>query len=135
MDRSALQRRRRQVLTVYVIVLLALTLTPGPSLLTHPPAGLDKVAHFLMFAGLAVLIYWNVPAAPGPSPAPMSIIAASALAGLIELLQAAVPNRTEDVRDFIAGVVGALVGAGVASLVARLGRSIGSGTRPEGREP
>lgn len=126
MDRSTLQRHRHHLLTVYVVVVLALTLTPGPFLLTHPPVGLDKVAHFLMFAGLAILVYWNVTATSGAAPALAAILAASALAGLIELLQAPVPNRTEDVRDFLAGVIGALVGTGIAALIAwRMRRSTG----------
>ena len=73
----------------------------------------DKVVHFVMFAGLAFLGYWNV-----GSITPV-VLFAVALAGGTELLQGFLPYRSTEIWDFLAGAGGALAGIGVAIIQAR----------------
>jgi VanZ family protein len=104
-------RYRGNLLAVYLIAVFGLTLTPLPE---SPEASgqIDKVVHFGLFAGLAVLVHWNLWSRR--LRASTAAFAASAVAGLIELLQGPIPYRGADVWDLVAGAAGAmLVGAGI----------------------
>lgn len=115
MPTSAL--RRRQVLAAYVGAILAATLLPVPDLAIEAlPKWSDKVVHFVMFAILAGLVYWERLAAGPPRPA-FVIGAVAALAALIEVAQGPLPERTGDVGDFVLGVVGAVAGYLLAQAV------------------
>jgi VanZ family protein len=87
-----------------------------------PGLSADKVLHGLAFAGLAGLIelfFFEL------APARRRVVAAvlsSALGGLLELIQAALPYRSAELWDFGADVFGALVAAGVSWFVGRVAR-------------
>ncbi len=100
----------------------ALAIFAASSIPSHRLSGLsslwdfDKLLHALAFAGLGALLarafgrFW--PAA----------LLASAWGGLDELHQRLTPGRSSDLKDFIADVAGALVGAFLVMLVARVAK-------------
>lgn len=81
----------------------------------------DKVGHFLMFAGLGGLLawaWWRV----GRRPAWGWLLAgALLLGGADEWHQRVVPGRSSDVRDWAADAVGAAIGFAVVARVWRGG--------------
>ncbi len=106
---------RRTVLGAYLTLVLMLLFTPVASELPSQYfTWFDKVVHFVMFAGLALLGYWNVGSIT------LVVLLAAALAGGTELLQGFLPYRSREIWDFLAGAGGALVaGLGVAIIQAR----------------
>lgn len=111
--------RRHWILAAYTAVVLALTLLPVPDVATGllPPWS-DKVVHFLLFAALAALVCWDRFAAGRPRP--LGVIGPVAvLAGLIELAQGPLPERSGDVWDFVLGSIGAALGYGATMVAAR----------------
>ena len=114
-------RYRRGILAAYLIGLLAITLAPLPSRAFELASGSDKLVHFGLFAGFGVLLYWNMYSSRRPTL--ITVVGLTAVvAALIELFQTPLPFRSGDVWDLLWGVVGALVGYGVAhSIAARVG--------------
>jgi VanZ family protein len=110
---------RSAVLVAYVVGILAAFLMPVPA--AAGPAGrFDKLVHFGLFMGLALLLVWS--ASPGrPHRAAVALGTATALAAVVEVLQAFLPYRSGDVVDFVAGALGAGLGALLGSWM---------GTRP-----
>ncbi len=104
---------RRTVLAGYLLLVVVSTLAPLSSDMYHTFAGLDKLAHFGLFAGVAYLLYWNLNSVRRPNPW-VSVSFATGLAGAIELAQSLVPYRSGDPWDFMAGAAGAVAGAVVA---------------------
>jgi VanZ family protein len=117
-------RRRGALLTLYLIAVFGLTLTPVPEP-PDAPQSFDKVVHFGLFGFLAVLVNWNLWWARLRASA--AALAAAAVAGLIELLQGPIPYRSADVWDFVAGTAGAIAVGGVIGLWGRVG---GGSSRP-----
>ncbi len=109
------QTLRRTVLGAYLTLTLVLLFKPVASELpSENYTGFDKVVHFVMFAGLALVGYWNV-----GSITPVLLFAV-ALAGGTELFQGFLPYRSREIWVFLAGAGGALVaGIGVAIIQAR----------------
>ncbi len=73
----------------------------------------DKVVHFVMFAGLALIGYWNFGSIT------LVLFFTVTLAGGTELLQGFLPFRNREIWDFLAGAGGALAGIGVPIIQAR----------------
>jgi VanZ family protein len=73
--------------------------------------GLDKVFHFVSFAGLALLIEFALIEAGPRLAAVLSVVLASAVGLALELVQAALPHRSAEVLDWVADTLGALLGA------------------------
>ncbi len=107
---DAIVRRLRLVLATYTVALLVITLAPlpGPA---YPPTGLDKPVHFLLFGGLAALLYGNFVGGRRIPALVASVIGSVSVAALVELLQGLLPYRHEDIWDLVAGAVGALLAA------------------------
>lgn len=101
---------RRLLLAGYAAVMLALLLLPVPASPVSVPGDVDKLAHVGLFLVFAVLVAWNVTGGRG-----RRLVAAlgwaTAVAALVEVLQALLPYRSGDPVDLLAGVGGALVGA------------------------
>jgi VanZ family protein len=107
---------RRALLALYAMGLLVITLAPLPAGGEYVEAvpGLDKLIHVVLFGGLAFLLMWNA-VREGRARAFIKVFGLTvAAAGLIELMQDPLPYRSGDVWDFLAGAVGALIGAAVA---------------------
>lgn len=99
-------------------ILLAIYLVALFGLLTFPVAlpnshllgiGADKYLHVVLFAGLALLLRWNLSA--NRYAVAISILVASAVAAATEIGQGFVAYRSADPWDFAAGVIGATLGA------------------------
>ena len=99
-----------------IIVTLALTVTMLWPMEAPPPApeGSDKLVHFIAFAALAFPL-----ARTGRFGLLPVFIGASAFGGVIELIQPSF-NRSTDVNDWVADVVGVILGIGVGLLYRRL---------------
>ncbi len=108
------QTLRRTAFGAYLTLTLVLLFTPVASQLpSEYYTWFDKVVHVVMFAGLALLGYWNVGSLT------LVVLLAVALAGGTELLQGFLPYRSSEIGDFLAGAGGALVaGLGVAIIQA-----------------
>ncbi|MGH7699277.1 MAG: VanZ family protein [Gemmatimonadales bacterium] len=119
--------RRRLIVAVYTALVLGLTLLPVPDAAWDlVPSWFDKAAHFGLFATLGGLLYWE--ALSRGQPIPLAVIGpVTVLAGLIELAQGPLPERSGDPWDVVWGAAGATVGYWVLRLAAR-GRG-----GPEGR--
>lgn len=117
-SRAGLGLGRRRLIAVYLVVIFGITLAPIPPDATAQLdiPGLDKWIHAAMIGGFALLLYWR----PGPAlafaRAAGSLLAAAAVAGLIELAQEPLPYRSGDWLDFGAGVIGALLAIALATV-------------------
>ena len=101
-----------------LIVLFALTLAMLWPLDQPPPApaGSDKIIHFIAFAALAFPL-----ARTGRFGLLPVFIGASAFGGVIELIQPSF-NRSADVNDWVADIVGVVLGIGCGLLYRRMRR-------------
>ena len=80
------------------------------------PEGSDKLVHFIAFAALAFPL-----ARTGRFGLLPVFVGASAFGGIIELIQPSF-NRSADVNDWVADVVGVVLGIGLGLLYRRLRR-------------
>ena len=107
-------------LDIFFTIIVALTLTvamlwpleaPPPT-----PEGSDKLVHFVAFATLAFPL-----ALSGRIGLLPVFIGASAYGGAIELIQPSF-NRSADINDWIADIIGVVLGIGCGLLYRRLRR-------------
>ena len=110
----------RKYLDIPLTVALTLTLTIAMLWpLEAPPAapeGSDKLVHFVAFAALAFPL-----ARTGRFGLLPVFIGASAFGGTTELIQPSF-NRSADLNDWVADVVGVVIGIGCGLLYSRLRR-------------
>jgi VanZ family protein len=97
--------RRHQLFVGYVIVMLLAFLVPVPTSPVAETHQVDKLVHFGIFLGFAMLFYGDKHAKPW-----RIFLVSAAFAGAIELVQGLLPYRDGDWLDFIAGSAGAAVG-------------------------
>jgi VanZ family protein len=112
---SISNRYRRPALVAYLLIVAGVTLPPIPDL-PYTPRQFDKLVHVVLFAGLAVVVYWNVAAPSWRRRALKALGLSAAVAGLTEVLQALLPFRDADLGDFAAGSLGLLLGLAAAAL-------------------
>ncbi len=111
-------------LVAWMALIFALSSIPNRIVVTGPPSfPYDKIAHVVEYAVLAFIIAWLARRHwRSIALAMLLAIALSTLYGVTdELHQIIVPGRDPGLPDFAADVVGALIGAAVASAVMRLG--------------
>ena len=110
----------RKYLDIHLTIIMTLTLTVAMlwPIEAPPPApeGSDKLVHFIAFGALAFPL-----ARTGRFGLLPVFIAASAYGGAIELIQPSF-NRSADVNDWIADIVGVVLGIGCGLLYRRLRR-------------
>ena len=109
---------RHKVFVGYVLVMLVIFLMPvavGP---LEETTHIDKVVHFGVFLGFAVLFHLD--RASGAVPA---LLASVGFAAAIELLQLLLPYREGDWYDLAAGAAGGSVGAALVLWSARRRRA------------
>ena len=117
--RSGLAGRRHQIFILYVLMMVLVLLLPVPQTDLTEWNLLDKVVHFGIFLGFALLFYLD------RRPRLRWILLSSfAFAGAIELVQWVLPYREGDWADFLAGVAGASVGAVLVHVLARKGERV-----------
>jgi VanZ family protein len=105
---------RHQAFIGYVVVMVLIFLLPAPATPLEESNHADKLVHFGIFLGFALLFHidralqarWTLPAS-------------FAFAGAIELVQSVLPYREGDWWDFVAGAAGASVGAVLLYLIER----------------
>ena len=107
--------RKNLDILLTIIVTLTLTVAMLWPLEAPPPApeGSDKLVHFIAFAALAFPL-----ARTGRIGLLPVFIGASAYGGIIELIQPSF-NRNADVNDWVADVVGVILGIGCGLLYRR----------------
>ena len=110
----------RKNLDILLTIIVTLTLTvamlwpmdqPPPA-----PEGSDKLVHFMAFAALAFPL-----ARTGRIGLLPVFIGASAFGGAIELIQPSF-NRSADINDWVADIVGVVLGIGCGLLYRRIRR-------------
>ena len=110
----------RKYLDIPLTIIVTFTLTAAMlwPMKAPPPApeGSDKLVHFLAFAALAFPL-----ARTGRIGLLPVFIGASAFGGAIELIQPSF-NRSADVNDWIADIIGVVLGIGCGLLYRRLRR-------------
>ena len=110
----------RKYLDIPLTIIVTLTLSVAMlwPLEAPPPApeGSDKLVHFIAFAALAFPL-----ARTGRFGLLPVFIGASAFGGVIELIQPSF-NRSADINDWVADVVGVILGIGLGLLYRRLRR-------------
>jgi VanZ family protein len=103
---------RHKLFVAYVLLMFLVFLLPAPATPLEELNYADKLAHFGIFLGFALLFYvdqhWK---------AWWTFLISTAFAGGIELLQWIVPYREGDWLDFAAGVAGAGLGAALVILL------------------
>ena len=113
-------RRMRKNLDILLTIIVTLTLTVAMlwPLEAPPPApeGSDKLVHFIAFAALAFPLAYT-----GRFGLPAVFIGASVYGGAIELIQPSF-NRSGDINDWIADVIGVVLGIGCSVLYRRVRR-------------
>jgi VanZ family protein len=115
--------RRVQDAVLWTLASLALVALVGLSLVPDPPTGgtglSDKVLHGIGYAVVTFLLLLAAVWAPwgGRKPLPKAWWAVAAavvsLGAGIELMQSLVPNRTPELLDVVANVVGVVTGTSV----------------------
>ena len=117
---------RHKVFVCYVVVMLLVFLLPVPTTPVAESKHVDKLVHFGIFLGFALLFYidrrrrlW------------WTFLISVAFAGGIELLQGTIPYREGDWLDFAAGAAGAGLGAVLLLLLDRHALENGSSSRAE----
>ena len=116
---------RRSIFGAYLVLVLVLLLAPITQELAYPEVTwFDKLVHFVLFVGVAVLGFWNRASVPAVT------LLTVALAGALELIQWPLPYRSAELLDFVAGAVGGVGGVGLAVLLrdGRVGRWAGART-------
>ena len=108
----------RKYLDIPLTIIMTLTLTVAMlwPLEAPPPApeGSDKLVHFIAFAALAFPL-----ARTGRFGLLPVFIGASAFGGTIELIQPSF-NRSADINDWIADIIGVVLGIGCGLLYRRI---------------
>ena len=105
---------RHKIFVCYVVVMVLVFLLPVPSTPLAESKHVDKLIHFGVFLGFALLFYidrhWRVL---------WTFLISVAFAGAIELVQWNLPYREGDWWDFVAGSTGAGLGAILVILIER----------------
>lgn len=105
---------RHRVFVAYVLLMVLVFLLPVPQTPVDGFHFIDKLVHFGIFLGFAVLLYVD----RGWTPT-STLLASVAFAAVIELLQGLVSYRDADWYDLAAGAAGGLLGAALAGWWAR----------------
>jgi VanZ family protein len=99
---------RHTLFVLYVVGVVLAFLAPVPTIPIPVPSQFDKVVHFWVFLGFALLLYLDRRPTLGTT-----LLVSLAFAGGIELVQALLPYRSGDWRDLVAGAAGAGMGVGL----------------------
>jgi VanZ family protein len=105
---------RHIAFVAYVLFMLVLFLLPVPAGPLEETTYIDKIVHFGVFLGFAVLFHLD--RVSGAAPA---LLASFAFAAAIEVLQSVLPYREGDWSDLVAGAAGGSVGAALVLWSAR----------------
>jgi VanZ family protein len=96
---------RHKIFLLYVVAMLLAFLLPVPAIPLAESRHFDKLMHFGIFLGFALVVYVDKHWRPW-----WTFLISVAFAGGIELVQGTLPYREGDWWDFAAGVAGAGLG-------------------------
>jgi len=119
---------------LYLVLIFGLSSIPSDPRPKSAPIFSDKIAHFVLYAGLT---WWFVKAeSKGKRRVAHIFLAALLLAGLTgladEFYQGFVPNRTRELGDWIADLLGGFAGAMMALGTPPLSRLVRRGGKEKG---
>jgi VanZ family protein len=103
---------RHKIFVGYVVVMVLVFLVPVPTIPLAEANHVDKLVHFGVFLGFALLLYVD-----RASKVVWMLLISFAFAGGIELVQWFLPYRDADWWDFFAGAAGAGMGVLLVSVV------------------
>jgi VanZ family protein len=103
---------RHKIFVGYVTFMVLAFLVPVPTVPLAEANHVDKLVHFGVFLGFALLLH-----ADRASKAVSTLLISFAFAAGIELVQGLLPYRDADWWDFFAGAAGAAVGVLLVRLV------------------
>ena len=112
------EKRRHQLFILYVGLMVLAFVLPTPNTPLAESQHVDKLVHFGIFLGFALLSHWDKHWG-----LLRTFLIAAMFAGGIELVQSQLPYRQGDWWDFIAGAAGA--GLGVLLVFFRARRAHG----------
>jgi VanZ family protein len=122
---------RHKIFVGYVAFMLLAFLLPVPTVPLAEVNHVDKLVHFGVFLGFALLLYLD-----RASTTAWMLLISFAFAGGIELVQGFLPYRDADWWDFLAGAAGAGLGVLLVSVVeAKLRRRARKGAEEGGDPP
>ena len=105
---------------LYLILIFSLSSLPGNPELHRLPVWWDKPAHLLLYAGLGWLHARASDRRAGKMRALLQSVLLSAVVGLgDELYQGLVPNRSQELMDWLADLSGGSAGAAAALAMRR----------------
>ena len=113
-ERGSWASTRHQLFVSYVVLMLLAFLLPVPNSPVAETNGIDKLVHFGIFLGFALLFYADKHSKPW-----RTFLLSAAFAGAIELVQGLLPYRDGDWLDFIAGSGGAALGTVIVLWIER----------------
>lgn len=116
---------RRLLLAGYAAAVLGATLAPLSSDAYEVVSGLDKLAHVVLFGGVAVLLCWNLDSISRRK-ATLVFLSTTAFAAAIELVQGELKYRSGDFWDLLAGALGALLGVAAVWFVTKVRYQLGT---------
>jgi VanZ family protein len=110
---------RHKIFISYVALMVLVFLAPVPAIPLVESPHVDKLVHFGVFLGFALLLYMDRPSRIG-----WTLLISLAFAAGIELVQWVLPYREGDWWDFVAGAAGASVGAVLMLLIEQQARRV-----------
>jgi VanZ family protein len=121
---------RHALFIFYVAVMMAVFLLPVPNTPLAEWKYIDKLVHFGIFLGFALVLYvdrqWR---------AWRTFLLSVAFAGGIELMQWTLPYREGEWLDFVAGALGAGLGTFLLQLIGRQVSNVPPASAPRSEDP
>jgi VanZ family protein len=115
------RRLSRILMVILALLVLAFSLTPRPASFLGALSAYDKLGHFIAYAALGFFAVCAVDRR-GLLSFAVTVAGCTAFGGLIEIVQPFV-GRKRDLGDFLINLAGAAIGASIAALLSRHGRS------------
>jgi VanZ family protein len=121
---------RHKIFVGYVALLVLLFLVPVPTTPLAESNHVDKLVHFAVFLGFALLFYIDHASRVG-----WTLLISFAFAAGIELVQLGLPYREGDWWDFVAGAAGATLGTVLVFLLERQAHRMAARSSQAGMNP
>jgi VanZ family protein len=117
-------RWRHRIFVGYVALMMLVFLVPVPAAPLAESNHVDKLVHFTVFLGFALLYHIDHTSRAG-----WTFLISFAFAAGIELAQWGLPYREGDWWDFVVGAAGATVGTVLMLLIERQAQRVAEGRR------